>query len=76
MCSSPNLNWVPNWNQSNFNCERKPKYFGVWSLDRMALDRTTRSKVSNNFGTRSKVCFGTRLKVSNNFGTRSKVFKV
>jgi hypothetical protein len=39
MCSSPNLNWVPNWNQSNFNCERKPKYFGVWSLDRMALDR-------------------------------------
>jgi hypothetical protein len=28
---------------------------GIWSLDRMALDQTTRSKVFINFGTRSKV---------------------
>jgi hypothetical protein len=48
---------------------------GSWSLDQISLDLFTRSKVSYNFGTRSKVYFGTRSKVSNNFGTRSKVLK-
>ncbi len=39
------------------------KVQGIWSLDRMALDQITRSKVSVNFGTRSNVIFGTGSKV-------------
>ena len=37
--------------------------WGKWSLNRMALDQTTRSKVFVKFGTRSNVVFGTRSKV-------------
>ncbi len=59
----------------NLKKKNQSKY-GVWSLDRISLDQITRSKVSNNFGTRSKVCFGTSSKVSIMFITRSKVFKV
>jgi hypothetical protein len=47
---------------------------GIWSLDRMAVDRNKRSKFFVKFGTRSNVVFGTRSKVFINFGTRSKVF--
>jgi hypothetical protein len=36
---------------------------GEWSLDPMALDQNTRSKVFVNFGTRSNAIFGTRSKV-------------
>ena len=42
----------------------KSNFLGKWSLDRIALDQTTRSKVFFiNFGTRPKKCFGTRSKV-------------
>ena len=58
-------------------CPKFNQFIGIWSLDWMALDRNTRSKVFVNFGTRSNAIFGTRLKVlliECLFGTGLKVF--
>ncbi len=43
-------------------CPKFNQFIGIWSLDWMALDQNTRSKVFVNFGSRSNAIFGTRLK--------------
>ena len=63
---------LPSTNQVEWGKTKTPKT-GEWSLDRMTLDQTTRSKVFVKFGTRLNLFFGSRLKVFINFGTRSKV---
>jgi hypothetical protein len=59
---------VSNWQRVQLTVSfqqetKKPsRKIGIWTLDWMALDQTTRSKVFVNFGNRSNVIFGGRSK--------------